>query len=250
MKRQYGFTLVELLIVIAIIALLLSIMVPVLEKARSQAQQMVCKSNLHQLHIALQLYAHDNSDKAPPVWDLSVEADQSWDSYYYWPAWPYRYVDYIAHLSPKLSPWDPLWKKSPFWCPALKKSTYHYPRYDFSAYSANTFFGGRYNIAKELDITYINCPRSIRKDKSIRQCIRFRFAEVKSPTEMLAWIDSGHRDSTGNQQGRLWLDFDGLSELLVKGGSTRHHGKSSYMFVDGHAQTRSPEEFTDFLLDK
>ena len=58
-----GFTLVELLVVIAIIALLMALLLPALERAREQAQRVVCLNNLHQLTLAWLLYADDNEDK-------------------------------------------------------------------------------------------------------------------------------------------------------------------------------------------
>ncbi len=61
MKKNRGFTLVELLVVVAIIALLVSILLPALGKARKQAKQIVCASNLHNWSIAFQAYVSDNN---------------------------------------------------------------------------------------------------------------------------------------------------------------------------------------------
>lgn len=61
-----AFTLIELLIVIAIIALLVGILLPSLSGARESARQSVCSSNLRQIQIALDLYAPDNKDRYAP----------------------------------------------------------------------------------------------------------------------------------------------------------------------------------------
>ena len=60
-----AFTLVELLVVIAIIALLMGILLPALRKARFQANEVVCASNLRQVNLVLIVYAHDNNSRYP-----------------------------------------------------------------------------------------------------------------------------------------------------------------------------------------
>jgi len=58
--RRTGFTLVELIVVIAVIAALMSILVPVLRTAREQTRVVICGSNLKQLSLALTTYAQEN----------------------------------------------------------------------------------------------------------------------------------------------------------------------------------------------
>lgn len=63
-----GFTLIEVLVVVAIIALLVSILLPSLAAARRQGKEVVCKSNLHQIGIASGGYASMNKRGTFPDW--------------------------------------------------------------------------------------------------------------------------------------------------------------------------------------
>ena len=65
MKRK-GFSLAEMLTVIVIVAILLSIVIPVFRSSRASANKVVCISNLKQIYTALKLYQVDNDNCYPP----------------------------------------------------------------------------------------------------------------------------------------------------------------------------------------
>ncbi len=60
MKNSSGFTLVEVLVVISIVAVLAGILLPVLAESKEQAKIAVCKQQLHQLQVALSLYRSEH----------------------------------------------------------------------------------------------------------------------------------------------------------------------------------------------
>ncbi len=67
MRRWKGFTLVELLVVVAIIALLVSILLPSLGMAKEAARRVTCSANLRNLGLAANFYASENDDWLPPA---------------------------------------------------------------------------------------------------------------------------------------------------------------------------------------
>ena len=66
-KARYGFTLIEILVVIAIIGILSAILFPVFSSVRESGRMAVCSSNLKQIGVAIRLYANDNRGFYPPV---------------------------------------------------------------------------------------------------------------------------------------------------------------------------------------
>ena len=66
-KVQKAFTLIELLVVIAIIAILAALLLPALARAKERGLRAVCKSNLHQQGLSMQMYTGDSNNKFPDL---------------------------------------------------------------------------------------------------------------------------------------------------------------------------------------
>lgn len=64
-SRRVGFTLIEIMIVISIIAILAAILVPNYVRSRAQGVVTACKTNLKNLATAMEMYGHDNLGRYP-----------------------------------------------------------------------------------------------------------------------------------------------------------------------------------------
>ena len=85
--RRYtrAFTLIELLVVVSIIALLVSILLPALGKARQAAKRTICTVQVRQIGLAMMYYAADNRDTYMFYNDKSVwPATELWTTYLIW----------------------------------------------------------------------------------------------------------------------------------------------------------------------
>ena len=72
--RRRAFTLVELLVVIAVVAILGALLLPALGRARESARGAACLGNLHQIGIALQVYVSENNNRLPVMFDWSSDS--------------------------------------------------------------------------------------------------------------------------------------------------------------------------------
>jgi prepilin-type N-terminal cleavage/methylation domain-containing protein/prepilin-type processing-associated H-X9-DG protein len=78
MKTRKAFTLVELLVVIAVIAILAALLLPALSQGKEKGKTISCRSNLKQLDVAAMLYASEHQDQLPPrlllpLWPLPLQ---------------------------------------------------------------------------------------------------------------------------------------------------------------------------------
>jgi prepilin-type N-terminal cleavage/methylation domain-containing protein/prepilin-type processing-associated H-X9-DG protein len=86
-----GFTLVELLVVIGIIAILLAILLPAIEKAQAKARGIQCLNNLRQLGLGWQMYADDSLGVLVPNWGSGIAGMDATC-----PSWAAGVMDYTS----------------------------------------------------------------------------------------------------------------------------------------------------------
>jgi prepilin-type N-terminal cleavage/methylation domain-containing protein/prepilin-type processing-associated H-X9-DG protein len=110
---RHGFTLIELMVVIAIIAILAAMLLPALNKSKAKAQGIMCMSNIRQLSLAWLQYAYASEDRIPYASAASAGGGPPSS-----PTDPYVWVTGMLNFSPT-NPhnWDPEVdiKKSPLW---------------------------------------------------------------------------------------------------------------------------------------
>lgn len=102
MNKQKGFTLVELLVVISIIALLMAILLPALARAREYAKRAVCSNQIKQLQAAWYMYC-DNNNERVPVGDVGFSwnfnngvVSSNWEisAQLAWHEWPHEPINH------------------------------------------------------------------------------------------------------------------------------------------------------------
>ena len=200
-----GFTLVELLLAVAVIGLLLAILLPSLGAAQGAARCSACLSQMRQIGSATLLYAHANKGRLPRSSHSALAAHVM--------PWGYALVPSITgerYLGPGPD-WDNLFNDL-YRCP-------NDPRTDKWSYGKNVWFELSSGETGEL------------------------LGQANGPTyETLCHIPNHHRTilfgelASGSMGDHIMAHFwnmGGAPEVDMK----RHSGQSNYVFIDGHAET-------------
>jgi prepilin-type N-terminal cleavage/methylation domain-containing protein/prepilin-type processing-associated H-X9-DG protein len=212
-----GFTLVELLLVVAIIGLLAAMLMPALSSAASKGRKAGCLNNLKQLEIAAHLYAGDNDGRLP---ENQLEPSPETRNTNAWVlgnmASSQESTNAVLIRRGKLFPYAS--QTTLYRCPADPSNTRGVPR--VRSYSMNGWMGSRY-----MELNSIN--------NGFRTFLRE--TELASSAPACLWVIADEHE--GSIDDAFFLVTMDNSRPFASFPATRHDKGYSLTFADGHAET-------------
>ena len=209
-RRFRAFTLLELLVVLAIVALLLSILLPAMSEARREGMRTACLVKTRELGNAVGYFRADNDDRMPRS-NHSAFAARAMP----WEYALYRYFSGTMFESPD-SGWQRVRDES-FTCP-------------FDDRKDRLSYG--YNVYYELT------------EPETKGTVWRVGTRIPHPSTTILFGELEDSSATDHVMAHFWVQFNAPAEIE----KDRHRPKASYVFVDGHAEERAFEQTYDDAL--
>ena len=237
--RTSGFTLVELLVVIAVIAILAAMLLPVLSAAKKRAAQATCVNNLKQLGLGMKMYVDDNDDTFPGI--ASGLYGYHSEDWIYWRTNAALYPSF--EKSPIVSQVTSA-NRSLFRCPLDRSDVARLSQAD--ALNGPYLYSYSFN-GYGLDANNHNFGMSSVVDASSGSPVAYLFKEtrVNNPSQKIMLAEEpGSTAGWGSPDGSIindgrWVPGP-LTGLSGDSLTIRHGGKADVTFSDGHVAPVTP----------